>query len=71
MNTPIMQNNPIKNTSIVADLLEFPDHFDNIVDDPVLFESLAKALAEEARDEAKRFLFDDFTIDLSLKDIVD
>lgn len=71
MDTPALQNTRNENVVIVADLLEYPEQFDRIVDDPVLFEQLAKTLTDETKADANRLFFDDFTIELSLKDIVD
>ncbi len=71
MYTPALQNTRNENVVIVADLLEYPEQFDRIVDDPVLFEQFAKTLTDETKADANRLFFDDFTIELSLKDIVD
>ena len=56
---------------IVAELLESPELFDQLADDPVLFEAFAKEIGEDANGGGESFGNLDFTINVSLKDIVD
>lgn len=57
--------------NIVAELLESPELFDQLADDPVLFEAFAKEMEDEEKGDGEQLRNLEFTIDVSLKDIVD
>jgi hypothetical protein len=57
--------------NIVAELLKSPELFDQLANDPVLFEAFAKEIEEQENGDGESFGNLEFTIEVSLKDIVD
>ena len=66
-----VQNTQEVSLGLMAELYDNPDNLEKFLDDPMMFEALEKSLTGEADNGSNRFFFDDFTIEISLKDIVD
>ena len=60
-----------REVNIVAELLESPELFDQLADDPKLFEAFAKEIDEQENENGDSLRNLEFSIDVSLKDIVD